>query len=64
MGYEVINYAKNAQLTEEGIAKPMQDIKFLMQNKQNIFNVTPPNKKDDRKQALLAAKKSNQKSTL
>jgi len=28
--------------------RPMQDIKYLMKNNKNIFNVTPPNKKDEK----------------
>lgn len=40
--------------------KPIEDIKYLIQNNQNIFNVTPPNKKDDKKQALLAAQRQKE----
>jgi len=36
--------------------KPLQEIKYLMQNKASIFNVTPPNKKDNKEKELIEPK--------
>jgi len=69
LGPDLCNFkATKASLKKEeskgSFVKPIEDIKYLMKAKKHIFNVTPPNKKDEKKQALLAAKRQREKDSI